>query len=141
MTQYANKLFFKAMLLGIVAAMAAYLVLPMILARMILAGALAAEHIPIYLGICACIAELFGGGVSIYLYKKRALLLTIIQAVVVFVLMIVLGMLIYEKSAIGNNGLFVFLGLIIGSLVTGLFGITGKKRKKHKMGQKRLKKS
>ncbi|MEA4813301.1 MAG: TIGR04086 family membrane protein [Oscillospiraceae bacterium] len=136
-----KKAFVLSILFGAAVSLVVYFVALALAARLVLSGAVGEDRLIILMCAAAFIAAFAGGMSAVLRYRFRALLTALAAALAFFVALYILGFILYDDLSLGKYGLFILAAALIGGAVSGLSARSVRVGKKHKISQKRLKKT
>ena len=117
-------------LLGGVIAVATALLLLFVCAVLISNGVLSQENTNV-LAVVACLAGSFvGGTIAVGRCKGRSMIVGMLTGVALFLILLTLGLLLYQTVALENGGIPLGAACLCGGALAGLLGARPKKKRR-----------
>ncbi len=117
-------------LLGAVAAVLVSLLFLLACAVLISSGHLSQDHTGVY-SVCACVlGSLVGGTAAVSRCKGRPLVVGLLTGLVLFLILLTIGLLLYQSVAIEEGGVPLGCGCLCGGALAGLLGARPKKKRR-----------
>lgn len=117
-------------LLGAVIGLAVSLMILFVCALLISGGHLGQSHTGA-MSVCACVlGSLVGGTVAVSRCKGRSLIVGLLTGAALFLILLTVGLILYQTVAIEEGGLPLSCGCLCGGALAGLLGARPKKKRR-----------
>lgn len=126
---WAVKAMVQVLLGGAVATMAALAFL-FVCAVLISQGLLGQEHTGTMAVAVCVVGSLIGGIVAVSRCKGRSMIVGLLTGVVLFLILLTLGLLLYQTVALEDGGVPLGCACLCGGALAGLFGARPKKKRR-----------
>lgn len=126
---WAVKAMTQVLLGGVIATAASLLVL-FLCAVLISRGVLGQEHIDTAAVAACVVGSLVGGVVAVSRCKGRSMIVGLLTGVALFLILLTLGVLLYQTVALEDGGVPLGCACLCGGALSGLFGARPKKKRR-----------